>query len=1029
MVVESPEEAAIVRRCQATIILTLIGPCEDAKIADLAADLDRLSPDHQERSRLAAGILTALSRKGPRTAVNLVRHVERMLEIAEADPPNDPHWTLVRSFARTLSLANAGVNGQPPDFGGLQAELAGLAEMVGDHPMAEPTMGILQTMSAFMQAIEDGNESVLHRTPTELLKFADRLSDNPERTMLINFATLISQSVAAKQLDHHAEMVEHDEHVQYLAENLPEGHLLRRVLADVSTRVTLLSQAVAGPGPIGALESTDQIAELLDKSEVTDFERSLTHSSLGIAILAGGHEIESAVKHFRQALQLTPVDHANHALCLQGVALGLIWRSEVAGTTDGLDEATQLLERARDLLDGPHHQHWVGINEMLAEVRRRNEDPRESEQIGLTTQRGYAWRVLLQSDAAGARIAIRNAAQGAVDHARHYVRADDAANALRVLDTGRGLMLFAASELSRIPARLDAAGRPDLLRRWAAEGRATVGLRREVLAVLRELPDAADSLFDPPSLTEIQSALAALAADALVYLVPAEPPLPGLAVIAPVSGPAAWIALPGLTVSDDVEVEGYLAALADRSREITAPTGDSQFADSLDILCDWAWRAAIGPLLERYIGSRPPRADGRAPRIVLIPMGDLARIPWQAARRGDGVYAVQLAAFSHAASARLLCENAARSPVALSSSGLVVGDPDTGGAASALDAARLQAHAIRQAFYPGARYVGRRPNGTVSPSGRGTADEVRRWPTTTDTVALFRNTRLAPHPPTTFDELVATGQALRDAGRVRTVFTVRVGEAGDPFQIWPLFTGAGGWLFGRDSSGSWDPATIGLATAESVAAFERLRELGEAGTGMLRRSIGREEALELFTSGRSAFLMSSSDALSRVREAGTPFAISAVPPFADGAASDPFTLVHGLVMTRAGTNKIIAHDLFADYLTHDHVISALSDGVVAPVMMRDSPLRDPHLQQFVQLCEAGKPMPSFPQMDATWRILEDAEVAVISGAGRGDSEACGGEACRGFLHGKGALDDCTVVAGRGRVPGVSAQLRQRGRQW
>ncbi|SFR28748.1 Maltose-binding protein MalE [Lentzea waywayandensis] len=253
-------------------------------------------------------------------------------------------------------------------------------------------------------------------------------------------------------------------------------------------------------------------------------------------------------------------------------------------------------------------------------------------------------------------------------------------------------------------------------------------------------------------------------------------------------------------------------------------------------------------------------------------------------------------------------------------------------------------------------------------------------PTTMDTVALFRNTRLAPQPPATFDQLIASGLTLRNAGRVREVFAVRVGETGDPFQIWPLFTGAGGCLFGRHRGGGWDPTRIGLAAPGSVAAFERLRELGEAGTKMLRRSIGKEEALELFATGHTPYLLSTSDALKVLREAATPFAISAVPPFADGAEPDPFTLVHGLVMTKAGTSKIIAHDLFADYLTHDHVISALAQGVIAPAVLRGSPAKDPDLQQFVTLCEAGTPMPSFPQMYETWRILAEAEVAVIGGA-------------------------------------------------
>jgi len=253
-------------------------------------------------------------------------------------------------------------------------------------------------------------------------------------------------------------------------------------------------------------------------------------------------------------------------------------------------------------------------------------------------------------------------------------------------------------------------------------------------------------------------------------------------------------------------------------------------------------------------------------------------------------------------------------------------------------------------------------------------------PTTVDTVALIRNTRLAPQPPATFDELVATGEGLRDDGRVTDPFAVRVGQLGDPFQIWPLFTSAGGWLFGRTADGGWDPTQIGLATPESIAAFERLRAFGEAGTGVLRRSMDRAEAFELFATERTPYLITSSDALSRIRQAGIPIVVSAVPPFAGGKPASAFTLVHGLVMTRHGTNNITAHDLFADYLTHDHVMTAISEGVDAPAALAGTTSRDTALRQFLRLCEQGTPMPSFPQMDATWRVLEEAEIAVVSGA-------------------------------------------------
>ena len=135
----------------------------------------------------------------------------------------------------------------------------------------------------------------------------------------------------------------------------------------------------------------------------------------------------------------------------------------------------------------------------------------------------------------------------------------------------------------------------------------------------------------------------------------------------------------------------------------------------------------MGPLVDQYLATRVTSDKGRVARVVLVPMGDLARIPWQAARRRDGMYAVQLAALSQTASARMLCDAASRPLVSLAPVGLVVADPDTGGRAQPLAAARREAHAIHQAFYRGGRYVGRRPDGSTSRSGAGTPDDVRAW--------------------------------------------------------------------------------------------------------------------------------------------------------------------------------------------------------------------------------------------------------------------------------------------------------------
>jgi maltose-binding protein MalE len=156
-----------------------------------------------------------------------------------------------------------------------------------------------------------------------------------------------------------------------------------------------------------------------------------------------------------------------------------------------------------------------------------------------------------------------------------------------------------------------------------------------------------------------------------------------------------------------------------------------------------------------------------------------------------------------------------------------------------------------------------------------------------------------------------------------------------------LFTSAGGWLFSHAPDGQWDPSRVGLASRGSIAAFKRFRKLSEAGSGILRRSMDCITATNASRRDAARFLIGTSDGLRMARSAGIPLAVSAIPPFADGSTTRAFTTVHGLFIAKHGTNKAIAHDLFADYLTHSHVMSALSNGAVSPIALLTDAVQDP----------------------------------------------------------------------------------------
>jgi arabinogalactan oligomer / maltooligosaccharide transport system substrate-binding protein len=138
-------------------------------------------------------------------------------------------------------------------------------------------------------------------------------------------------------------------------------------------------------------------------------------------------------------------------------------------------------------------------------------------------------------------------------------------------------------------------------------------------------------------------------------------------------------------------------------------------------------------------------------------------------------------------------------------------------------------------------------------------------PGTVDTVALLRNLDLASDPPASLDDLIASGQALVAEGRTREVLALRVGASGDAFQVWPLISSGGGWLFGRKPDGNWDPTNLGLGAPETISAFRRLRELGESGLNIIRRDIDAAAAYRLFCEGDCAYFITSSDGLVKSR--------------------------------------------------------------------------------------------------------------------------------------------------------------------
>jgi CHAT domain-containing protein len=721
------------------------------------ADLHSLPPSLPARGILAAALVEAMMWSNPMSDLRKMRELDTLLEISDGAVPSTPRWNRTRTAAQVASLVSAVAQRELSDIDNAKARLDDLAREAGADPALKPILDAAYLSLRFARSAHEGDAGALVGFSDDVQQFLHNpaVQHDPRVQSIRGVLNSAMEVLAAKDRDYDVTGRVRD--MQLAAQDLPPGAL--RDAAEEAVR----AMSMLGMGNNdGAERLTDeQLRELQTMAERPDLggpDRALQHSVAAFAALGGWREVdlnrvETGIAHLREALAVAGPEDPQRILHTTGLALGLYRRSELTNSTADLRQARALLKEARLLAGGPRHPQWQMINGMLGDIRRLLGDGPDFHRPALDGLRSHVWQVLVQPDLSGATAAVRSAGTDAVEVARSSLVAGDPAGAISALDAGRGLALFAATEIRNVADRLQEAGNPELAQRWRTAAaahdpeRLPRELRRQVLSVLTAHSSAA-ALLDPPGFGEVQQALAVIDADALVYLVPGAGVIPGYAVIAPAAGPPSYLALPNLKVEGQPDIERYLATLArrdtaavrspddliDGSRDLAPPDDGTELAGSLEKLCTWAWGAAMGPLIDSYL-SRLPHPSARPHRVVLVPMGDLARIPWQAARDKAGKYAIERIAISQAASTRMLCHSAALSPVAPSPVGLMVGDPDTGGVARELPAARMEAYAIRQASYRGARYLGRRPDGSTSPSGVGSSDEVRQWLTSSSPAA------------------------------------------------------------------------------------------------------------------------------------------------------------------------------------------------------------------------------------------------------------------------------------------------------
>ena len=255
-------------------------------------------------------------------------------------------------------------------------------------------------------------------------------------------------------------------------------------------------------------------------------------------------------------------------------------------------------------------------------------------------------------------------------------------------------------------------------------------------------------------------------------------------------------------------------------------------------------------------------------------------------------------------------------------------------------------------------------------------------PYSVENIALLRNTDLAPTAPATFDDAIATGNALIAEGKATYAFLVGLDpNAADPYHLYPLQASLGAPVFGLDANGTYDASKLELGTAGGDEFAKKLAEWGAA--GILNTNISGDIAKEEFNAGKSAYFLTGPWNVPAAKDAGINYAIDAIPTTGSEIAT-PFVGVQGFFISAKSENTLAANEFLVNYIGTEKVQTALYEvGGRAPALLSafEAAQSDTDVAAFGAVGANGVPMPNVPAMDAVWSDWGATEVAIINGQG------------------------------------------------
>jgi len=247
-------------------------------------------------------------------------------------------------------------------------------------------------------------------------------------------------------------------------------------------------------------------------------------------------------------------------------------------------------------------------------------------------------------------------------------------------------------------------------------------------------------------------------------------------------------------------------------------------------------------------------------------------------------------------------------------------------------------------------------------------------PLAVENIGFFRNTDMVPDAPKTWDEVAQIGTDLVKSGKAESA----IGIPDLTYNIYPLYTSFGGYIFGRDSGGSFTVDDMGME--KMTPGLDWVKGLVDA--GVVSPTIDWEASHVLFETGKSPFIFTGPWAINRFKTAGVHYAISAFPAATEGGKPGyPFMGVQGIVINSNRPNVVLAQTFCLEFLATEENYQAIFDAEPRPSAWASifNAASDTDTVGFNAAGVNADPMPSIPAMGYVWDAWSGAGNLTLSG--------------------------------------------------